>query len=131
MEKKSIVIIGAGPAGIACAIQLSRFGYQPIVYEKAEIGGLLCNANFVENYLGFPFGISPDYLIESFSQHLVKYEIDLRYEEVITVDFKSQRFIINTKSGSARFDFLISVKPILSTVCIWKPIGNFNLFLKY
>ena len=107
MKKKSIGIIGAGPAGIACAIQLRRYGYQPIVYEKGEIGGLLSNANFVENYLGFPFGISPDYLIESLNQHLVKYEIDLRYEEVKKVDFKSERFIINTKSGNARFDYLV------------------------
>ena len=60
MKKSNIriAIIGAGPAGIACAIQLIRQGYSPIIFEKGEIGGLLKNANLVENYLGFPGGIS-------------------------------------------------------------------------
>ena len=84
-----IGIIGGGPAGIACAIQLNRYGWEPVIFEKDALGGLLRNANLVENYLGFPFGISPDYLLESFEKHLLKYEIDIRYEEVIEVSFNA------------------------------------------
>ncbi|HIE03451.1 MAG TPA: FAD-dependent oxidoreductase, partial [Candidatus Latescibacteria bacterium] len=45
-----VVVIGAGPAGVAAAIQLKRYGIKPLVFEKDRIGGLLWNANLVENY---------------------------------------------------------------------------------
>ena len=45
-----VIIIGAGPAGIACAIQLKRYNIDSIVLEKDKIGGLLKNANLVENF---------------------------------------------------------------------------------
>ncbi len=35
-----IAVIGAGPAGVACTIQLARFGYYPTLFERGEIGGL-------------------------------------------------------------------------------------------
>jgi len=54
----SMAIIGAGPAGLAAAIQLQRYGIQPFIFEEKSIGGLLKNANKIENYLGFPNGIS-------------------------------------------------------------------------
>ena len=51
-KSTDVIIIGAGPAGIACAIQLKRYNIKSIVFEKDEIGGLLKNANLVENYIG-------------------------------------------------------------------------------
>jgi len=53
MEIKKVAIIGAGPAGIATAIQLRRYGINPLLFEKEKVGGLLRNANLVENYPGF------------------------------------------------------------------------------
>lgn len=58
MKIHDVVIIGAGPAGIAAAIQLKRSGVEPLLLEKEWVGGLLRNANLVENYPGFPAGIS-------------------------------------------------------------------------
>ena len=58
MRTNDVIIIGAGPAGVAAAIQLKRSGLKPIVFEKDRIGGLLANANLVENYPGFPDGLS-------------------------------------------------------------------------
>ncbi len=56
-----VVIIGAGPAGLAAAIQLKRYNINCIVLEKRRPGGLLWNADCVENYPGFPDGIGgPD-----------------------------------------------------------------------
>ncbi|HHI03008.1 MAG TPA: FAD-dependent oxidoreductase, partial [candidate division Zixibacteria bacterium] len=56
MRPNEVIIIGAGPAGIAAAIQLKRSGLNPAIFEKKKIGGLLNNANLVENYPGFPGG---------------------------------------------------------------------------
>ncbi|HAZ31590.1 MAG TPA: NAD(P)/FAD-dependent oxidoreductase, partial [Dehalococcoidia bacterium] len=50
--KQEVAIIGAGPGGIAAAIQLKRYGIEPAILEKSHIGGLLVNANLVENYPG-------------------------------------------------------------------------------
>ena len=52
MRIEDVVIIGAGPAGIATAIQLRRYGLEPLLLEKYHVGGLLVNANLVENYPG-------------------------------------------------------------------------------
>jgi len=53
-----VAVIGAGPAGIAASIQLARAGHDVTVFEPASIGGNLWNAGFVENYPGYPGGIT-------------------------------------------------------------------------
>ena len=50
MHTEQIIIIGAGPAGMAATLQLRRFGLDPLLLEKHQLGGLLNNANLVENY---------------------------------------------------------------------------------
>ena len=52
-----IGIIGAGPAGISCGIQLKRFGLNPIIFEKNKIGGSVNDSYKINNLLGFPKGI--------------------------------------------------------------------------
>jgi len=63
-KNTNVIIIGAGPAGIACAIQLKRYNINTIVLEKDKIGGLLKNANLVENYPGFPNGINGEKFVQ-------------------------------------------------------------------
>jgi len=63
ISKTKILIIGAGPAGLAAAIQLERYAIPYILVEGKHVGGLLWNANLVENYPGFPGGISGSRLV--------------------------------------------------------------------
>lgn len=65
-----VVVVGAGPAGISASIQLKRSGIEPLLLEKSKAGGLLLNANLVENYPGFPDGISGEKLGEIFLKQL-------------------------------------------------------------
>ncbi len=65
-----IAVIGAGPAGIASAICLKRAGYSILLFEERTPGGLLWNANLVENYPGFPNGISGPGLARAIARHL-------------------------------------------------------------
>ena len=65
-----VVVIGGGPAGIAASIYLKRADFEVILFEKDEIGGLLLNAYLVENYPGFPSGISGKNLCKIFNNHL-------------------------------------------------------------
>ena len=88
MNVEHVTIIGAGPAGIATALQLKRYGITPIILEKNTIGGLLRNAHLVENYPGFPKGISGVNLVRLFRKHLERAAITIFPEEVINLDIE-------------------------------------------
>jgi len=55
-----IVVVGSGPAGLACAVYAGSEGYKCVVVEKAAPGGQAGSSPKIENYLGFPSGISGD-----------------------------------------------------------------------
>ncbi len=92
-----VVIVGAGPAGIAAAIQLRHCGIDPLVFEKGEPGGLLRNANFVENYPGFPEGISGRRLVEILKDQLRRAGVRVLRDEVRAVEYKNKIFFIRTR----------------------------------
>lgn len=102
-----IIIIGAGPAGMAAAIQLKRYGLNPLLIEKHIPGGLLHNANLVENYLGFPSGISGNKLTELFTKQLQNNYIDILNEEAEFVDYKNNLFEIKTTSKTLQCNHLL------------------------
>lgn len=93
-KKHKVAIIGAGPAGIAAAIQLQRSDITPLVFEQTRIGGLLNNAFFVENYPGFPDGISGHELVVKFRKHLRKWKISTLNERVTNLVKKEGAFLI-------------------------------------
>lgn len=97
MKVEQVIIIGAGPAGLATAIQLKRYGVQPLLFEGALAGGLLRNANLVENYPGFPAGISGLGLVNLFMQQAQNFGIDVTYEEVIELSYEQGLFQVKTK----------------------------------
>lgn len=80
------VIIGAGPAGIAAAIQLKRSGIDFSIIEKNRVGGLIANANMVENYPGLyenPTGVE---IVNRFESQLDKLGIHIIKDEVNLLD---------------------------------------------
>jgi len=103
----TVAIIGAGPAGIAAAIQCHRQGIDFLLFEQAHLGGLLNNANLVENYPGFPKGISGRSLVEKFSFQLNDLAVPIIKEKVTQVDFSDNAFSIRTDSETHTAQFLI------------------------
>lgn len=101
-----IIIIGAGPAGISCAIQLKRYGLNPLIIEKDSVGGLLRNANLVENYLGFS-GISGIDLIKNFEKQLDYNDVKVTYDFVNQVKFLDDVFTLTTNKTKYRTKYLI------------------------
>ncbi|HLP60661.1 MAG TPA: NAD(P)/FAD-dependent oxidoreductase, partial [Candidatus Deferrimicrobium sp.] len=104
-----IAIIGAGPAGISAAVQLKRFDVVAHVFEKNRIGGLLWNANRVENYPAFPEGISGAGLAMRFKNHLEMFRIPVISDTVISLDYHpvQDRFLLTTAAGIHTADFAI------------------------
>lgn len=99
MIRERVIIIGCGPAGIACAIQLTRMGLHPLVIEKNAPGGMLLNANLVENYPGFPGGIKGEALAGLFARHLKKFRIKVVRDEAKWVTYAENQFSIFTVKG--------------------------------
>ena len=95
-EMRNAAIIGAGPAGMAAAIYLQRAGLDPLVLEKKALGGLLRNANLVENYPGFAGGIRGEELVARFAEQVGSLSIEVRKEAVKTVKLVGGAFRIET-----------------------------------
>lgn len=102
MTVEPVVVIGGGPAGIAASVQLARHGYRPILFEQNQLGGLLRNANLVENYPGFPGGISGEELADIFERQLEGRNIKVLHEEVSSLDFRDDSFVITAASTPVR-----------------------------
>ncbi len=94
---EEIVLIGAGPSGVSAAIQLKRYGFEPLLFEKEEIGGLLKNAHLVENYPGFPEGVSGYELTQLLKRHLESLEVEVRFEDVSELDYRKGMFFVKTQ----------------------------------
>jgi thioredoxin reductase len=102
MKVEIVTIIGAGPAGLATAIQLKRHGIDPLLLERNTTGGLLHNANWVENYPGFPDGISGPDLVRLFTAHAERVGIAVTVDDVRCLDFSGGVFQVTGKNGRYR-----------------------------
>lgn len=99
MSTYPVAIIGAGPSGLAAAIQLKRQGVDCIVLEKSIPGGLLKNANLIENYPGFPHGIKGPELVALIVKQAEANGVAIRDEEVLAVDFGDDQFCLTSTKG--------------------------------
>ena len=108
MENYPVVIIGAGPAGLAAAMQLKRQGIDPLVLERKLVGGLLLNANLVENYPGFVDGISGPELVSLFKDQAERLGVVIENEEVISIGFEDNLFRIVTNIRKLNSQLLIA-----------------------
>lgn len=101
------IIIGGGPAGIACALQLKRYGMEPLLLERRELGGLLCNANLVENYPGFPNGVEGGRLIHLLKKQIERIGVDVKREEVLSVEVEQDEFVVTTQTARLESQILV------------------------
>jgi thioredoxin reductase len=100
-------VIGAGPAGIAAAVQLSRHGLAPVIVERGEIGGLLRTAWWVENLPGFPGGIFGPDLARLLAEQLSASEANLVRGEALSLDRKDGLLLCETDTGALAFRAVI------------------------
>jgi thioredoxin reductase (NADPH) len=100
MQVEDVIIIGAGPAGLAAAIQLQRYGIQALLFERGEVGGLLRNANLVENYPGFPRGISGARLVKLFARQASNVGVVVTHAEVTSIAYDQGSFQVETSKGN-------------------------------
>lgn len=96
-----VVIIGSGPAGYTAAIYAARANLAPIMYEgffSGISGGQLMTTTEVENYPGFPEGITGPLLMEQFRKQALRFGTQLLQDDVVQVDFSKNPYkIIGSK----------------------------------
>lgn len=89
-----VVIIGAGPAGLAAALYTGRGRLKTIVLEKAIPGGQILLTDWVENYPGFPEGIAPFELIENFRKQTEKFGAVIETDEAGSLRRENDLWVI-------------------------------------
>jgi len=82
MAEYEVVIIGGGPAGLTAGLYASRSGLRSLLLERGVLGGQMVNARLVENYPGFPGGISGFDLGSAMHQQAIRYGLETRVTEV-------------------------------------------------
>jgi thioredoxin reductase (NADPH) len=90
-----IAIVGSGPAGLAAAVYAGSEGYKCVVIEKTAPGGQAGSSPKIENYLGFPSGISGDDLTRRAISQAKRFGVEiLSAQEVIKIYVKNEYRII-------------------------------------
>ncbi|HOC02100.1 MAG TPA: FAD-dependent oxidoreductase [Candidatus Ratteibacteria bacterium] len=92
-----VIIIGSGPAGLSAAIYAARANLSFSVIERLYPGGKLVWIEKIENYPGFPGGISGAELAERFYSQALKLGVNLIFEDVLRIEKSGEKFNISTK----------------------------------
>ncbi|HNQ83063.1 MAG TPA: NAD(P)/FAD-dependent oxidoreductase [Bacteroidales bacterium] len=108
MTENKIIIIGYGPSGIACAIQMVRLGLHPVVIEKSRPGGMLTNARLIENYPGFPEGITGEKLARRMIKQAKRFNINVIKDEITFVDHRNDNYILKGIIENYTCDVLVA-----------------------
>ena len=98
MKECDVVIIGAGGSGLTAALYTSRAKLSTFLFEKLTPGGQIALTDVVENYPGFPEGITGPEISQKMEEQAKKYGTEFVYEEVKSLAKKEKRFEIKTTS---------------------------------
>ena len=113
-----VVIIGGGPAGLSAGIYTARARLSSLLIEKGLIGGQVANAELVENYPGFPEGISGYDLTELMQRQATKFGLEILTAEVTGVELSGEQKIVKTSEG----DFVVKAM-IIASGSEWIKLG--------
>ncbi len=87
IEKVKCLIIGSGPAGYTAAIYAARANMYPVLYQGSQPGGQLTTTNEVENFPGYPDGVTGPEMMVQLQQQAQRFGTDVREGWVTKVDF--------------------------------------------
>jgi thioredoxin reductase (NADPH) len=98
MAEYEVIIIGGGPAGLTAGLYASRAGLKSLLVERGIFGGQIINATLVENYPGFPDGISGAELGSLMHRQAIKYGLEVVTAELTGITDR-QPYGVSTNEG--------------------------------
>ncbi|MEJ6615933.1 MAG: thioredoxin-disulfide reductase [Crocinitomicaceae bacterium] len=87
IENVKCLIIGSGPAGYTAAIYAARADMHPVMYQGMQPGGQLTTTNEVENFPGYPDGVTGPEMMVQLEAQAKRFETDVRFGFITKVDF--------------------------------------------
>ncbi|NEP19875.1 MAG: FAD-dependent oxidoreductase, partial [Leptolyngbya sp. SIO4C1] len=100
-KEYDLSIYGAGPAGLSAAVYAASEGLKTVLIERHAVGGQAGTSSLIENYMGFPEGISGADLAERARQQAVKFGIEiLLLREGVKAKFENNRIYVDMADGS-------------------------------
>ena len=99
-KEYEVIIIGGGPAGLSAGLYASRARLGSLLIERGLVGGQIVNAERVENYPGFPEGISGLELTQLMHQQATKYELETLLAEATGIELKEGQKVVKTTEAN-------------------------------
>jgi len=95
-----LVILGGGPAGLTAGLYAARGGLNVILIEKIVPGGQVIITDWIENYPGFPEGLSGPDLVQKMTEQVKRFDLNIENNEVVSVDFSEpvKKITLNDKT---------------------------------
>jgi len=113
-----LIIIGGGPAGLTAGLYSARARLNVLMLEKLAPGGQVMNTDWVENYPGFPDGISGFELVDRMKNQAEKFGLKIQSDEVAGLELSGDQKIVTTHKEKFETKSLI-----IATGATWKKLG--------
>lgn len=107
IEKREIIVIGSGPAGLSAALYAARADLSPIVLTGMILHGQASVTDTIENYPGFPEGIGGTELGQLFQTQAERFGAEVVMDQVTSVDLKKKPFLVETYGTQFEADVII------------------------
>ncbi len=102
-----VLVLGAGPAGLAAALYAARAELNPVVLTGMQLGGQAALTHTIENYPGFPEGVGGAQLGELFQKQAENFGAKVEFDMAHEVDLSQRPYKVTTDSGEYKADTLI------------------------
>lgn len=115
---QEVLMIGAGPAALTAAIYTTREDIDTVLLEKGVIGGMAAITDWIDNYPGFPDGLSGMDLSENLRQQAERFGARIELGEVTGIKNDGNVVVVNTYEGEIRAKAVL-----IATGCEYKKLG--------
>lgn len=123
LKEYDVSIYGAGPAGLSAAVYAASEGLRAVLIERHAIGGQAGSSSLIENYMGFPGGISGAELCERGRQQAVSFGVEiLMMREGVKAEFLDGKIVADLADGSK----MVARTNICATGVEWRRMGLSN-----